>query len=105
MNADALEIILNNTNAYTAKDVRARVARMLTEAEALPGMVNNHPHPDLETAKEVGEVVRAMVLEYAAREYNLSDGDSTLTAMIFSTTMDHIDWAEVGRYYYVTAEA
>jgi hypothetical protein len=100
VNADALEIILNNTSADIAQDVRDRVRSLLTMTAYRP----LSDTPDLDTANAVGEVVRSMVAEYAQREHGLADHGTTLTAMIFNTTLDHIDWTEVGRYYYVTAE-
>lgn len=105
MNADALEIILNNHDADTARDVRGRVRDALNRAGQLPGQPGRQEQPDSSACMAVGEIVRGMVVEYARREHDLGDYRGTLTAMIYSTTLDHMDWAEVGRYYYVTAEA
>lgn len=104
MNHDALEIILNNGRADIARDVRGRVAELLDAADALPGQPNHAEHPDIDICREVGDVVLAMVREYAADEYGLNEDDTTLTGEIFDTTLGHMDWAEVGRYYYVTAQ-
>lgn len=103
MNANALIIILCNTNQGISNDMHAAAARMLAEAEALPGMANDTDTPGLEEAKECGEYVRACVLDYATREYQLSDDDDTLTARIFGTTLGHIDWSEVGSYFWNSA--
>ena len=105
MNADALEIILNNTSAGIARDVRERVRAALDSGGHLPGQQNHQEQPGSGACLAVGEIVRGMVDEYAYRENRLAVGNGTLTAMIWTTTLDHIDWSEVGRYYYVTAEA
>lgn len=101
MNADALEIILNNTSADIARDVRGRVHDALNPAGQLPGQPDHQEQPGSGACMAVGEIVKAMVLEYADREHNGIDSGAGLT----STTLDHVNWAEVGRYYYVTAEA
>jgi hypothetical protein len=105
VNADALEIILNNSTPDIARDVRRRVHTALASGGHLPGQPNHQEQPGINACTATGEVVRKMVLWYADQEYNGIDSGAGLTSMIWTTTLDHIDWAEVGRYYYVTAEA
>ncbi len=99
MDAEAIIMIIQNM-LPTYDDAYARCLARMRDIGALPGMANDKPEADYDTAGEIGDVIEAMCWDYAKRENRISDDERTLTSALFATMLGHIDWREVGSYYY-----
>jgi hypothetical protein len=100
MAADAVIITINSGGRGAwLRAVTYAVTDRLEPAGKLPGLSADMPGgADIDTAEQVGAVVRE-VIESDSRTRTRGHAE-TLSAAIFDTLLDRVDWREVGRYYY-----
>ena len=102
MNADSVALIIDNTREW-ADDAYTCAVRIMRNAGMLPGMANDGEATQ-PVARAIGTSIRGMIATRALRETGIAEGHTTMTARLFFTALDHINWEYVGDHYYIVAE-
>lgn len=101
MDASSITLILDNTQGWLDA-AYAAAEGVMSRAGVLYAMSDDTAEPTRPLGALVGEAVKDMIAEWAGDEYALyDDREKTMTSAIFYTSLGHIDWAAVGKHYYI----